>query len=112
VDDAAELLKKYSPNEPATVIGNSSGAIISLRLLITHPDLVKTVIPYEPPAAKLLPAADLEYHRVKHQEAYDLYRKKGVHAALEVFAELVHARKWNPAKAIDFSKPYMFSNTM
>ena len=32
MDDAAELLKKYSPNEPATVIGNSSGAIISLKV--------------------------------------------------------------------------------
>ena len=82
------------------------------QLLIRHPELVKTVIPYEPPAAKLLPAADLEYHLKKHQETYDLYRKKGVHAALEIFAELVHARKWNPAKTIDFSMPYMFSNTM
>ena len=112
VDDAAALIEKYSPNEPATVIGNSSGAVISLKLLIRHPDLIKTVIPYEPPAAKLLPAADLEWHWKKHQETYDTYRKKGIHKALEGFAELTGAKKDSYVQFIDFSKPYLFQNTV
>ena len=112
VDDAAELIKKYSPNEPITVIGNSSGAIIALKLLIRHPDLVKTVIPYEPPAVSFLPADDADWHWKKHQETYATYRKSGVHPALEGFAELTHAKQKNLAKFIDFAKPYMFSNTM
>lgn len=112
VDDAAELIKKYSPNEPATVIGNSSGAIISLKLLIRHPDLVKTVIPYEPPAAKILPPADAEWHWKKHQETYNTYRKSGIHTALGGFAELTHADQKNLTFFVDFAKPYMFSNTM
>lgn len=110
VDDAAELIKKYSPNQPATMIGNSSGAIIAMRFLVRHPDLVKTVIPYEPPATKLLPPADIDYHRKKHQETYDAYRKGGVHPALKIFAELVHLQI--PAQMMDFSMPYLFSNTM
>ena len=33
-DDAARLIKYISPRKPSTVIGNSSGAIVSLKLLI------------------------------------------------------------------------------
>ena len=110
VDDAAELIKKYSPDAPATVIGNSSGAVISLKLLVRHPDLVKTVIPYEPPAAKFLPPADTEWHWKKHQETYNTYRKSGVHKALEGFAELTHADQKNLTFFIDFAKPHMFSS--
>lgn len=112
VDDAAALVKKFSPNDPVTVIGNSSGAIISLKLLIRHPDLLKTLIPYEPPAAMLLPKEDMEWHKKRHDEVYNVYRKKGIHVALEGFAELTGADQTNMAKFIDFSKPYMFSNTM
>ena len=110
VDDAAELIKKYSPNEPATVIGNSSGAVIALKRLVRHPDLVTTVIPYEPPAAKFLPQADYDWTVKKHQETYNTYRKFGIHKALEGFAEITQADMRNLAFFIDFSKPYMFSN--
>lgn len=53
-DDAALLIKHISPNDPATVIGNSSGAIISLKLLVRHPDILRTLAPYEPPASRFL----------------------------------------------------------
>jgi pimeloyl-ACP methyl ester carboxylesterase len=37
-DDAAALIVHLSQDAPATVIGNSSGAIVALNLLLKHPD--------------------------------------------------------------------------
>jgi pimeloyl-ACP methyl ester carboxylesterase len=106
-DDAALLIKEFSPNEPATVIGNSSGAIVSLRLLTRHPDIIRTLIPYEPPAAKLIPEFDQIW--AKHEETYDLYRKKGPKPALKVFAELTKADQ-RMIESFDLSKPTIWSN--
>ena len=109
-DDAARLIQHVSPHEPATVIGNSAGAIVALKLLVRHPDIIRTLIPYEPPAAALLP--DVEELRAQHQEVYDIYRRSGMHPAFEKFAKVTKA---DQATVVQSSNPrlgpYQFSNT-
>ncbi|KAK4495892.1 hypothetical protein PRZ48_013160 [Zasmidium cellare] len=108
VSDAAALIAHYSPSTPATVIGNSSGAIIALRLLTTHPTLLRTCISYEPPLASILP--DRSALQTEHQAVYALYRSSGPFPALERFAKLTQANQQNLKNIINFERPYMFSN--
>jgi pimeloyl-ACP methyl ester carboxylesterase len=85
-DDAARLIERLAPEAPPIVIGNSSGAIVSLELLSRHPDLVATVLVYEPPAARFLP--DFESLFASAEDVYATYRAAGMSAAYEKFAVL------------------------
>ena len=87
-DDARRLIEHLS-DEPATVLGNSSGAIVALELLTRHPSVVRTLIPHEPPAMKLLP--DIDRWFADQQDIYDTYRRFGVPPAMQKFAKLVKA---------------------
>lgn len=111
-DDAARLIKQCSPQEPAVVIGNSSGAIVSLRLLTRHSDIIRVLISYEPPAAKFV--SDFNELWAFHQKVYDLYRQSGVPPALEEFAKLTKADQRNLpmlTQSMDpIKNPYRFSN--
>lgn len=110
IDDAARLIKHISPQEPATVIGNSSGAIVALKLLIRYPDIIRTLVPYEPPAAKLLP--DFDELWAQHQDVYDTYRRSGIPPALEKFAKVTQADQRMLVQMIDpRNGQYLFSNT-
>jgi len=53
-DDVRRLIEHLS-DEPATVFGSSSGALVALDVLTRHPAVVRTVIAHEPPAVRLLP---------------------------------------------------------
>jgi pimeloyl-ACP methyl ester carboxylesterase len=53
-DDAAALLEVLDTG-PATVLGVSSGGVIALTLAARHPDQVRRVIAWEPPAAGVVP---------------------------------------------------------
>ena len=55
-EDAADLagLIEQVSSEPVHVAGNSYGAIVTLTLLIAHPDLVATATVHEPPLWGLL----------------------------------------------------------
>jgi pimeloyl-ACP methyl ester carboxylesterase len=68
------------------VIGNSSGAIVSFKLLSRYPNLVATVIAYEPPAARFLP--DFEALYASAEDIYATYRASGMAPAYEKFAVL------------------------
>src|SRR6266852_6684733 len=85
--DAADVrrLLEHLSDEPATVFGVSSGAIVALQVLARHPSVVRTIIPYEPPAVRQLPDGQnwLDFF----SEVYDLYRQAGIPPALRVFAE-------------------------
>ncbi|HLM20172.1 MAG TPA: alpha/beta hydrolase, partial [Propionibacteriaceae bacterium] len=52
-DDAWRLIE-HLHDEPATVFGASSGAIVALQLLTRHPSVVRTLLPFEPPAVRVL----------------------------------------------------------
>lgn len=86
-DDARKLIEHLGGNEQtATVLGTSSGAIVSLKLLSRHPSVIKKLIPHEPPALAFLPDRE-EMIRRQHQ-LYQTYRKSGVLPAMKEFIEL------------------------
>ena len=93
-DDAAALIQHFSPDEPATVIGSSSGAIVSLELLRRHPDLIRVLVCHEPPAFKLQANTDEIF--AKQQDIYDTYRRSGIPPAMEKFADLIKANAEKP----------------
>ncbi len=72
-------LIKHLGGEPAIVVGNSSGALVALDVLIRHPDVVHTVVAHEPTAVALLP--DGEAWVAFFEAVYDTYRRSGIHPA-------------------------------
>jgi len=107
------LIQHCSPSEPATVIGNSSGAIVSLRLLTRHPDLIRTVISYEPPLARLLP--DFDEIWATHEDIYATYRAAGPFPAYEKFGKLIKTEMppgMTAGMVSGKSGSYVFSNMM
>ncbi|KAI7159862.1 alpha/beta-hydrolase [Hortaea werneckii] len=84
-DDAAGLIAHLSPDIGATVVGNSSGAIVGYNLLLKHPASVLKLVCHEPPAFGALPE---EYQTIGERTVnniYDLYTKSGPVAAMEAF---------------------------
>lgn len=83
-DDLGRLVEHLS-DEPAVVFGASSGGIVALELLIRHPSVVRTLVPFEPPAVRLLPDGQkwVEFFF----GIYDLYRRAGAEPALNQFRE-------------------------
>ncbi|WP_051814948.1 alpha/beta fold hydrolase [Streptomyces iakyrus] len=95
-DDARRLIEHLS-DDPATVFGSSSGGLVALELLARHPSTVHTLVPYEPPAVKLLP--DGQRWADFFTELYGLYRRSGVQPALERFREEAFAEPDRQAMA-------------
>jgi pimeloyl-ACP methyl ester carboxylesterase len=83
--DDAYLLIQHLSNDPATVFGTSSGAIVAQRLLERHPDSVKKLIAHEPPALSVLPEEFRTQGTGLIQHVYDTYRAHGTVAAMDVF---------------------------
>jgi pimeloyl-ACP methyl ester carboxylesterase len=87
-DDARRLIEQLG-DEPATVFGASSGAVIGLELLTRHPSMVRTLVPFEPPAVRQLP--DGQRWMDFFLSVYDLYRRSGIEPALQKFRERAFA---------------------
>jgi acetyltransferase/esterase len=83
-DDVRRLIEHLS-DQPATVVGFSSGAIVALELLTRHPRVVRTLVPFEPPAVRQLP--DGQQWIDFFHEIYDLYHHSGIEAARTKFRE-------------------------
>ncbi|MFI6536337.1 alpha/beta fold hydrolase [Nonomuraea sp. NPDC050547] len=83
-DDAARLIEHVG-DRPAAVFGESSGALVALELLTRHPGHVDAVVPFEPPAMRLLP--DGQRWIDLFHDAYDTYRRHGMRPALKLFRE-------------------------
>lgn len=84
VEDAVALIRHLT-DEPASVLGSSSGAIVALHLLTGHPDAVRVLVAHEPPLATLLP--DAESKLAFLDEIHQIYRERGIEAAMTRFAE-------------------------
>lgn len=56
-DDAAALLGALDVDD-VTVVGVSSGGVVALDLAARHPEVVRRVVAWEPPAIGLLPGAE------------------------------------------------------
>lgn len=82
-DDVRRLIEHLT-DQPATVFGNSSGALVALEVLTHYPGQVQTVIAHEPPAVKLLP--DAAKQLAFFDGVYGTYQKEGVPAAMHQFA--------------------------
>ncbi|WP_201298159.1 alpha/beta fold hydrolase [Nocardia sp. CY41] len=81
--DAAALITHLT-DQPAHVLGSSSGAIVALELLRTRPELVRTLVAHEPPLATLLPDAEkwLAFLDGVHERS----KTEGTPAAMAEFA--------------------------
>ncbi|MDQ6659822.1 MAG: alpha/beta hydrolase, partial [Chloroflexota bacterium] len=82
--DDVRCLIEYLTDKPATVFGNSSGAIVALEIISHYPERVHTVVAHEPPAVNLLP--DAAKWRAFFDGVYDTYRQSGVPKAMHQFA--------------------------
>lgn len=83
-DDAFRLLELLSPDAPARVVGCSSGAIVALHLLTTHPERIERVVAHEPPVVEVLP--DAAEHRALLARVQDTFRRDGLMPAAAEFA--------------------------
>ncbi|MCC3777654.1 alpha/beta hydrolase [Streptomyces sp. UNOB3_S3] len=84
-EDARLLIDHLSPDEPVSVMGCSSGAIVALDLLARHPDRVHRLIAHEPPLLNLL-ADPAPYHEL-FADVRETFRAEGMEAAMARFAE-------------------------
>ncbi|KZP00004.1 alpha/beta-hydrolase [Calocera viscosa TUFC12733] len=87
VDDVHALIKHLSSDDTAVVFGSSSGAIISLFVLLTYPESIRVLIPHEPPAVDLLP--DKEEWIKFNYDCYDTYKTEGAPAAFTKFMDRI-----------------------
>ncbi len=71
-------------DQPATVFGNSSGAIVALEVISHSPERVRTVFAHEPPTVSLL--LDAAKWLAFFDGVYDTYREDGVPKAMHQFA--------------------------
>lgn len=109
VEDAHLLIEQLLPNEPATVLGASSGAIVALQLLLSYPDNLRTLIAFEPPALSLLP--EFEALKAAQKDVYETYRASGIPPAMLKFAALQHLNPHDIPLSIDTSpNPYLSGN--
>lgn len=82
-DDVRRLIEHLT-NQPATVFGNSSGAIVALEVLTRSPEHVQMLVAHEPPVVKLLP--DAAVWLAFFDGVYDTYRAEGIPQAMHQFA--------------------------
>src|SRR6266566_1419931 len=82
-DDVRRLIEHLT-DKPATVFGNSSGAIVALEVLTHYPKRIQTVVGHEPPVVLLLP--DAAKWLAFFDGVYDTYRKDGGPKAMRQFA--------------------------
>lgn len=83
-DDVRRLIERVG-NAPATVFGASSGGIVVLDVLTRYPEVVDTLVPFEPPAVLQLP--DGQKWVDFFHEVYDLYKQAGIGPAMQKFRE-------------------------
>ena len=84
-DDAASLIAHLSPDAGATVVGNSSGAIVGLNLLLKYPARVLNLVCHEPPAFGALPPHVQAMGAGTVNHIHDVYTKSGPIAAMDAF---------------------------
>lgn len=96
-EDAFRLLSHLT-DDPALIVGGSSGAIVGLDLLARHPDRVARLVAHEPPCFAVLP--DAAEQRAMIEEVHALFRTEGLAAASARFlAGIGNAMKPSPEVA-------------
>ncbi|MDQ2905129.1 MAG: alpha/beta hydrolase [Chloroflexota bacterium] len=82
-DDVRHLIEHLT-DTPATIFGNSSGAIVALEVISHAPKQVQTVVAHEPPAVSLL--SNAAYWWAFFDGIYDTYHREGIPKAMHQFA--------------------------
>jgi acetyltransferase/esterase len=82
-DDVRRLIEHLT-DQPATVFGNSSGALVALEVLTQSPEWVQRVVAHEPPAVLLLP--DAVSWLAFFDGVYETYCEDGIPNAMHQFA--------------------------
>jgi pimeloyl-ACP methyl ester carboxylesterase len=106
-DDVRRLIEHVS-DEPAIVFGSSSGGLIALKVLTRHPSAVRTLVPHEPPAVRVLP--DGQKWVDFFFGIYDLYCQFGIEPALKKFREQAFAESDRQAMARAPKNEYTLAN--
>ncbi|MDR6975027.1 pimeloyl-ACP methyl ester carboxylesterase [Streptomyces sp. 3330] len=96
-DDARRLLDLLSPDEEASVLGCSSGAVVAVDLLARHPGRLRRVVAHEPPLLELL--EDPAPHRALFAEVRETFRAEGAEAAMARLGEGLADGSDRPAPA-------------
>ena len=99
--DAHRLLRAIGGG-PASVLGNSGGALTALDLATRHPEQVRAVVVHEPPIPELLP--DREHWRAVFRDVHDTYREQGAGAAMGKFIATVDGENSAPPAMPDPSQ--------
>ena len=120
--DADDLrrLAGHLDERPATVVGVSSGATVGLHALARYPAFVGKLVPFEPPAVRLL--ADGQRWVDFFHAVHDLYLRSGPAAALAEFREetfaaadrtaMADAMRRNTGGQISANVAYWFENEL
>lgn len=88
---------------PVDVFGSSGGAMISLPLVIDHPDEVRTLVAHEPPLMALL--EDRETLQAVAADIVGTYHREGYGPAMAKFIQLVMTTGPLPADYLDRPAP-------
>ncbi|MEU4726124.1 alpha/beta hydrolase [Nonomuraea dietziae] len=102
-DDAFQLMELLSPDAPARVAGCSSGAIVALHLLTTHPERIERVVAHEPPVVEVLP--DAAEHRALLARVQDTFHRDGLMPAAAEFAAGLRRPGADPVAAQAATEP-------
>jgi len=98
--DAADIFKMMSSltKEKFFILGNSSGAVVTLNYATKYPDTVSKCIVYEAPLLTICPNhEELTVHQLA---LYDTYKKEGRAASMKQFMTLVSFRYPTDSKII------------
>ena len=82
-DDVRRLIEHLT-DQPATVFGSSSGAIVAIEVISHFAERVQTVVAHEPPLVALLP--DAAKWLAFFDGVYDTYQEAGIPQAMRQFA--------------------------
>ncbi len=85
-EDLRRLIEELDAG-PADVFGSSGGAVNALALAAAHPELIRTLVAHEPPAARELP--DAETVLAACADIRDTYQSSGFGPAMARFIALV-----------------------
>ncbi|MGW1375722.1 alpha/beta fold hydrolase [Streptomyces sp. NPDC002446] len=102
-DDARRLLDLLAPDDEASVLGCSSGAIVAVDLLARHPGRLRKVVAHEPPLLQLL--EDPAPHMALFAEVREVFRTEGVAAAMIRFSEALGAEPSEPSSERPAGQP-------
>ena len=93
-DDIYRVIKAIGKG-PVDLFASSGGAVNALALVAKHPEVVRTLVAHEPPAAQILP--DREQLLAATRDISTTYQRSGVGPAMAKFIALVMQRGPIPA---------------